>query len=103
MNINPLTVFSKSRDIIARKMEEEFILVSVTGPSSAAEDNIYLLNETGRIIWQHIDGNTTVEQLVDIMAGRYNSKSKEEIRQDIYTLFQELLKNRMIVQTEKEG
>jgi shikimate kinase len=103
MNINPLTVFSKSRDIIARKMEEEFILVSVTGPSSAAEDNIYLLNETGRIIWQHIDGNTTVEQLVDIMAGQYNSKSKEEIRQDIYTLFQELLKNRMIVQTEKEG
>jgi Coenzyme PQQ synthesis protein D (PqqD) len=103
MNINPLTVFAKSRDIIARKMEEEFVLVSVTGPSSAMEDNIYLLNETGRSIWQQIDGKTTVAQVVEIMAVQYNSKSREEIRQDIYTLFQDLLKYRMIIQTEKEG
>jgi Coenzyme PQQ synthesis protein D (PqqD) len=103
MNIHPLTVFAKSRDIIARKMEEEFILVSVTGPGGAMEDNIYLLNETGHAIWQQIDGQTTVAQLIDIMAGQYNSKSKEEICQDVYTLFQDLLKYRMILKTKKEG
>ena len=103
MDINPFAVFAKSRDIIARKMEEEFILVSVTGPRSAMEDNIYLLNETGHAIWHHIDGKTTVAQLIDVMATQYNSKSKEDIRQDVYTLFKDLLRYKMIIKTEEEG
>jgi hypothetical protein len=103
MGIDPLAVFAKSGDIIARKMEDEFILVSVAGPGSAAEDNIYLLNETGRAIWQHIDGRATVAQLIDLMADQYNSKSQEEIRQGVHTLIKDLLKYRMITQTEEEG
>jgi hypothetical protein len=103
MDIDPLAIFTKSCDIIARKMEEEFILVSVTGPGSTKEDNLYILNETGRIIWQLIDGRTSVAQLIDMMARQYKSGSNDEIRDDVQTLIKDLSIHKMIVQMEEGG
>ena len=89
MDITMDTILRKSENIVFRKIEDEFILVTIR--SNAADlDYIYTLDEVGARIWELIDGIRTVSDIRDIICSEYDV-TPETAASDLDTLFAELI------------
>lgn len=82
------TTLCRHPDCVARTIGGETILVPVR--SHVAElDAIYTLNEVGSAIWEHLDGQTSFDQIVTSLCERYEVTS-EEAAQDTADFLQAL-------------
>jgi hypothetical protein len=72
--------FIKEKDLVTRCVADETIIVPVK--SNVGDlDSIYTLNELGTMIWEFIDGQKTVNQIVEEICIAYDV-SPEEARKD---------------------
>ena len=62
-------VFAQSDKIVARAIGEEYVLVPVN--ETTVTEHIYTLDSTARFIWEQIDGERSVADLVDAVCGEY--------------------------------
>ncbi len=62
--------FSKASNLVTRCIANETIVVPVRAHVANLE-SIYSIDEVGSLIWQLIDGRTTVEQIVDAVCQTY--------------------------------
>jgi len=85
-----------SEDIVVREIEGELIIVPLTSGIGDMEDELFTLNETGRVIWEKLDGRKTLEDIVGELSSEYDA-SPGEIEKDVVGLVQELLKRKMLV------
>lgn len=90
-------VYSPSDDVVAREIEGEIIIVPLVAGIGDMEDELFTLNETGKVIWYHLDGEKTLAALVDKLAGEFGAPAAE-IAQDVAGFVKELLKRRMLVE-----
>lgn len=90
------TILSPSQDVVAREIEGAVILVPLTSGIGDMEDEIYTLNETGRAIWNLLDGKRTLREVFDALSDQFDAP-REEIERDLIGLAEELLKRRIIV------
>ncbi|TWI68190.1 coenzyme PQQ synthesis protein D (PqqD) [Desulfobotulus alkaliphilus] len=95
MEIDVNAVYLPSEDVVARKIDDAFILVPIASGVGSMEDELYTLNETGHIIWEGLAPGRRVVDLAKSLAEEYDA-SEEEIRQDIQGILTELLKLNMI-------
>jgi len=65
------SVPSRSPSIVTRKTGNEYVLVPVTN-NIADMNSVYTLNETGAFIWDLIDGEKSVKDLIEAMISQYN-------------------------------
>lgn len=65
------SILSKSTAIVTRKTGDEYILVPVTN-DIADMNSIFTLNETGAFIWEHIDGKTSIEDIITALTTEYD-------------------------------
>ena len=56
--------FTKRSDLVTRSITGETIIVPVQGHVGDL-DSIYTLNEVGSTVWERIDGETGVGQIID--------------------------------------
>jgi hypothetical protein len=63
-------VYARSERMVARQISGECILVPIVG-RGADVDSIYTLNRVGAFIWEHLDGEHTGEQVVDLLVERF--------------------------------
>ena len=88
MHLNLDECYSKKVDSVTREIAGEAIIVPVK--SRAAElDAIYTLNELGALIWQSIDGKTTVSLIVEGICNLYDV-ARETATRDIVEFFETL-------------
>ncbi len=85
-----------SRDIVAREIEGEIVIVPLTSGIGDLEDELYTLNETGRAIWRRLDGAKTLGTIAEELAFEFEG-SPEEIGRDVAGLADELIKRKMLV------
>jgi hypothetical protein len=72
--------YAKDADLVTRNVVGETIIVPVK--SNVGDlDSIYTLNELGTMIWELIDGQKTVNQIVEEICISYDV-SPEEARKD---------------------
>ena len=64
-------VYSRSPDIVTRKTGNEYVLVPVTN-NIADMNSVFTLNETGAFIWEHIDGEKNVGEIIDTLTQEYD-------------------------------
>jgi methyltransferase-like protein len=69
--MNLKSVLSHSESIVTRKTGNEYVLVPVTN-NIADMNSVYTLNETGAFIWELIDGEKNVEDLIQAVISEYN-------------------------------
>jgi hypothetical protein len=69
------SVLVHSPSIVTRKTGNEYILIPVTD-NIADMTSIYTLNDTGAFIWDLIDGQKKIEEIIDALAGEYNVDKK---------------------------
>ena len=64
------TILTHSKSIVTTKTGNEYVLVPVAN-NIADMNSVYTLNETGAFIWEHIDGENSVEDIINKMMEGY--------------------------------
>jgi len=77
-------VYSKSPDVVFRKIADECILVPIRNNVGDME-SIYTLNESASRIWELMDGKRTTGQIAAVIAEEFEAapKQAEEDLQEI--------------------
>lgn len=91
------SVYAPSEDVVAREIEGEIIIVPLVAGIGDMEDELFTLNETGKIIWGRLDGEKTLNAVVAELAREYNAPAEEIVR-DVAGFAQELLKRSMLIE-----
>jgi hypothetical protein len=82
------SVLSHSPSIVTRKTGNEYVLVPITN-NIADMNSVYTLNESGAFIWELIDGNKTVEELITAMIEEYDI-DPETAKTDIFSFIDDM-------------
>ncbi len=85
MGKNPMSPqtrrFIQDKGVVTRQIAGETVLVPIR--SGAADlDFIYTSNDTGTTIWESLDGEKTVDQIVETICREYDVP-EEEATQDV--------------------
>jgi len=64
------SILSHSKSIVTTKTGNEYVLVPVAN-NIADMNSVYTLNETGAFIWEHINGENSVEDIINEMMAEY--------------------------------
>jgi len=90
-------VYIPSQDVVARVIEGELIIVPLVAGIGDLEDELYTLNEPGRVVWARLDGVTSLRAVAAALAEEYQA-APGEIEADVLGLMGELLTRRMVVE-----
>jgi len=85
-----------SPDVVARIIEGELIIVPLATGIGDMEDELYTLNETGRAVWDRLDGQRTLHQVVAELVLEFEAP-EDILRTDVLGLVDELLKRKILV------
>ena len=86
--------FSKEDNCVTREIAGETIIVPIKGRVGDL-DSIYTLNEVGTLIWQLIDGQRNIGQIVQSVRQTYDVES-EEVTRDTFDFLSSLEKAGLI-------
>lgn len=97
MGIRLDAVYVPSDDIVAREIEGELIIVPLVAGIGDMEDELYTLNESGKGIWDRLDGERDLGGVVAALAQDYDA-APGQIEHDVLGLVEELVRRRMLVE-----
>jgi hypothetical protein len=89
-------IYIASEDVVARQIEDEFLLVPIASGIGDMEDALYSLNKTGRLIWEKLDPQKTVNTIIDELIEEYDSP-RQTISNDVCGILSELVKLNMVL------
>lgn len=92
----PDDLYIQSEDVVAREIMGELILIPITSGIGDMEDEIYTLNETGRIIWSKLDGKKSLKEVASDLRDEFDDPSGQ-IDKDVLGIVAELAKRNMVV------
>lgn len=98
MTIRKDAVYMPSEDIVAREIEGEIIIVPLVAGIGDMEDELYTLNETGKAIWNQLDGRRNLEEVIASLLREFEA-APDEIESDVLGLVEELVSRRMLVES----
>ncbi len=97
INVNLDSAYAPSDDVVAREIEGEIIIVPLVAGIGDMEDELFTLNETGKAIWNRLDGKSSLKVMVEKLSVKYEAPAGD-IEKDVIGLVEELLKRGMIVE-----
>jgi len=97
MTIRMDGIYAPSDDVVAREIEGELIIVPLVAGIGDMEDELYALNESGKAIWDRLDGERDLGGVVAALAQDYDA-APSEIGHDVLGLVEELVRRRMLVE-----
>jgi hypothetical protein len=89
-------VYAPSEDIVARSIEGELIIVPLTAGIGDLEDELFTLNETGKVIWDRLDGKKKLRDVLRELLAEFDAP-EGEIERDLIGLVEELVGRRILV------
>jgi hypothetical protein len=95
-SLAPEARFRPSGDVVARLIEGQLLIVPLVSGVGDLEDELYTLNETGRAIWEKLDGSRTIDEVAREMAREFDV-AEDTARLDVINLVEELLGRKMLV------
>jgi hypothetical protein len=96
VKIDPDKTYISSTDVVARQIEDEFLLVPIASGIGDMEDSLYTLNETGKAIWEKLSDGKTIHALVDGLVEEFDAP-RDTINSDVCGILAELVKLNMVV------
>jgi len=89
-------VFKPSTDLVVRDIEGQVILVPLSAGVGDLEAELFSLNETGKAVWERLDGHKSVADIIAELQAEYEDP-EGEIEGHVEGLLAELSKRRMVV------
>jgi len=90
-------LYMPSEDVVARDIEGELIIVPLVAGIGDMEDELYTMNETGKAIWDRLDGKKKLRDLLGELLAEFEAP-EEEIEQDLIGLVNELVRRKILVE-----
>ncbi|MGA8572981.1 MAG: PqqD family protein [Desulfobaccales bacterium] len=97
--INLDVVCAPSEDVVAREIEGEIVIVPLVAGIGDLEDELFTLNETGKAIWDKLDGRRSLKDVVAALSAEYQAESGK-METDVLGLVAELVRRGMLVAVE---
>lgn len=85
-----------SGDIVAREIQGVIVILPLVSGIGDLEDELFTMNDTGKAIWQKLDGQRTLDDVIDELSAEYDAP-EAEIQSDVIGLVEELMKRKMVV------
>lgn len=95
VSVTPASLCSPSDDVVSREIEGDLIIVPIASGIGDLEAELYTLNETGKAIWQRLDGRRTLADIMAELADLY-SAPPDQIAADVLGICTELLSRKII-------
>lgn len=80
----------RSPSVVTRKTGNEYVLVPVTN-NIADMNSVYTLNETGAFLWELIDGENNIEDMVEAVIREYDI-GEQTATADVFSFINEMRK-----------
>ena len=90
------SICAPSEDVVAREIEGELIIVPLAAGIGDMEDELYSLNETGKSIWDRLDGLRSLRQIARELTVEYSAPAAD-IERDVAGLVTELARRKILV------
>ena len=81
--------YKRNKDFIYRKIENETILVPIKN-NVGDMGCIYNLNEVGAFVWEHLDGEKTLDDLKNMVTQKFDV-SDQEAEEDLIQFVGDLI------------
>ncbi|MEA1967530.1 MAG: PqqD family protein [Thermodesulfobacteriota bacterium] len=88
--------YSISKDIVKREIEGEIVIIPIVSGIGDIEDDIYSLNETGKVIWGMLDGKKKLKEIIKDLHEQYDTQM-EKIEADVINIIKELVNKKLVV------
>ena len=95
--VNLESIYVTSEDVVFREIEGELLIVPLVSGIGDMEDELFTLNETGKIIWKRLDGQKSLRNVVEELSAEFEVPIGE-IEEDVKGFVEELLKRRIFVE-----
>ena len=82
-------VFKRSEDVVYRAIAGESLLIPIRAKLADLHD-IFALNPAGDMIWSLLDGQRSLEDILDRILDRFEV-GREEAREDLRSFIKQLL------------
>lgn len=89
-------IYMCSEDVVAREIEGELIIVPLVAGIGDLEDELFTLNDTGKAIWDRLDGKTSLCEIIKDIQREYNADS-DLIEEDVLGLVGELVRRGILI------
>jgi len=96
ITIESESIYVPSDDVVCREIEGELIIVPITSGIGNLEDRLFTLNESGKVIWQQLDGKQTVAAIATNIIS-CTGGSPEQITRDVMGFIQELVRRKLVL------
>jgi len=90
-------VYAPSEDIVARSIEGELIIVPLVAGIGDLEDELYTLNETGKAVWDRLDGKKKLKEVLAELSAEFDAPAGE-IEKDLMGLVEELGRRKIVAE-----
>jgi len=90
-------LYMPSEDVVARSIEGELIIVPLVAGIGDMEDELYTLNETGKAIWDRLDGRKKLKDVLAELTAECEAPVGE-IEKDLTGLVEELLRRKILIE-----
>jgi hypothetical protein len=90
-------LYMPSEDIVARNIEGELIIVPLVAGIGDMEDELYTMNETGKAIWDRLDGKKKLKDVLAELSAEFDALASE-IEKDLIGLVEELVRRKILVE-----
>jgi len=77
MNVLLDAILKKSKNIVFRKIQDEYILVPIVAAAADVE-SIFNLNETGAVVWERLDGTKKLSEIIEDIKSEYDGDVIED-------------------------
>jgi hypothetical protein len=85
-----------SKEIIAKEIEEELVIVPLKAGVGDLDSEIYSLNSTGISIWEKLTGTRSLDEVIKMVSVEYGMPY-DEIKLDVIQLLEDLVEKGIVV------
>lgn len=90
-------IYIRSNDVIARTIDNQLLIIPLTAGMVDADDSLYTLTPTAQDIWNLLDGERTLLDVVDILSVKYEV-STDTLEEDVLGFITEMVNEKLIRQ-----
>jgi len=97
VQVKPDGIYMPSEDVVFREIEGELLIVPLVAGIGDMEDELFTLNEIGKIIWDRLDGQKNLGDIVAEISLEFEAPAKE-IEEDVTGFVHELVRRGILVE-----
>lgn len=89
-------VCTPAAEVVAREIEGAVLIIPLVDGIVAVDGELFTLNQTGKAIWQNLDGQRTLREVADLLADQFDAPLAT-IENEVIRFVEELKLKRLVM------